>query len=161
MKLYEINAALEELLNQVDPETGELMCDFDALEELNLAREEKLENLACYIKNLSAEAAAIKAEEENLAARRKTLETSAKSAKEYLASQLNGEKFETARVKIGWRKSSAVQLDDSFLAWAMENDKFLRYKDPEPDKKAITDALKAGETVPGAELVTNYSMSIK
>ena len=52
MKLYEINAALEAL---VDPETGELM-DYDAFEALNLARDEKIEGMALWYKDMVAEA---------------------------------------------------------------------------------------------------------
>lgn len=161
MRLYEVNAALEALLEQVDPETGELVCDLDALEELNLARDEKLENIALYIKDLTAEAKAIRDEELALAARRKPLENKAARLKDYLTEQLQGEKFQTPRVAVSWRTSRAVNLQPEFMEWAKEHDRFLRYSDPEPDKKAITDALKAGETVPGAELVTNVSMQIK
>jgi hypothetical protein len=41
------------------------------------------------------------------------------------------------------------------------NERFLRYKDPEADKTAIKNALKAGETVPGAELVSKTNMILK
>lgn len=41
MTLYEINEAM---LALVDPETGELM-DYEAFSALNMAREEKLENI--------------------------------------------------------------------------------------------------------------------
>ena len=41
MKIWEINQALEALLEQVDPETGELTCDMDALEALTIERDEK------------------------------------------------------------------------------------------------------------------------
>ena len=63
MTLYDINAQLEALLEQVDPETGELLCDMDQLEALSLERDRKLEGLALYIKNRDAEAKAIREEE--------------------------------------------------------------------------------------------------
>ena len=59
MKLYEINEAI---LACVDPETGE--ADVEKLDELMLIREVKIENLALWVKELRAEAEAIKAEEE-------------------------------------------------------------------------------------------------
>ena len=62
MTLYEINAELLALLEQVDEETGELTCGLDQLEALSIARDEKLEGLALYCKNLSAEADAIRLE---------------------------------------------------------------------------------------------------
>lgn len=162
MTLYEINAELLALLEQVDEETGELTCDPEQLEALAIAREAKLEGLALYVKNLSAEAAAIKAEAKALTERQKAAECKAARARQYLSDQLHGEKFTTPKVAVSWRKSQAVQLDDDFLPWAKQyGDQFLSYKDPDPDKKAIAAALKAGEAVPGAELVTNLNMQIK
>ena len=160
MRLYEINAALEELLNQVDPETGELTCDLEQLEALTLAREEKLEGLALYCKNADAEAKAIREEEKALAERRKALENKAARAKGFLAEQLAGERFSTPKGAVSYRRSEQVEVSMSFFT-AEENERFLRYKDPEADKVAIKAALKNGETVPGAELVSKTNMSIK
>ena len=163
MKLYEINAQLEALLEQVDPETGELTCDLDALEELAVAREEKLEGLALYCKNLSAEAEAIRSEEKTLAERRKVAENKAARAKAFLADQLAGEKFQTAKVAVNYRTSKAVYLHPEFMEWAKQQDRFLRYKEPEPDKTAIAAALKTGDTnlAAYAELIETKTMSIK
>ena len=160
MRLYEINEALEALLNEVDPETGELTCDMEQLEALTLARDEKLEGMALYIKNADAEAKAIREEEKTLAERRRALENRAERARNFLSLQLMGEKFSTPRVAVSWRRSEAVELGMGFFA-SDENERFLKYRDPEPDKVAIKAALKAGEAVPGAELVTNLNMQIK
>jgi len=161
LKLYEINAALEALLEQVDEETGELTCDMEQLEALSLERDEKLEGLALSTKNDRAEAEAIYAEIDNLSKRARALKNRAERKSEFLERMLNGEKFQTPRVAITYRTSQAVELTPEFLEWAITQDKFLRYKDPEPDKTAIKAALKAGETVPGAEIVTRSNMSIK
>lgn len=162
MRLYDVNAALEELLNQVDPETGELVCDMDALEALSIEREEKLEGLALYCKNLTAEAEAIRNEEKTLAERRKALENKAARAKEFLDLNLSGEKFQTARVAVSYRKSKAVEINETaFWPWAVDHTEYIRRKDPEPDKAAISAALKNGQKIPGAELKETLSMSIK
>ena len=160
MKLYEINAALEELLNQQDPETGELTCDLEQLDALMMERDEKLEGLALYVKNADAEAKAIREEEKALAERRRSLENKAERAKGFLAEQLAGEKFSTPKVAVSYRKSEQVEVSMAFFT-EESNERFLRFKDPEADKTAIKAALKAGETVPGAELVTNLNMQIK
>ena len=162
MKLYEINAALQELLDQVDPETGELTCDLEQLEALTLEREDKLEGLALYAKNAKAEAAAIREEEKALAERRKALETRADRAMAFLDAELGGENFHTPRVAVSHRRTESVEIGAEFLDWARTfGDQYLRFTDPEPDKKAIKTALKAGEIIPGAEIVSKYSMSIK
>lgn len=160
MTLYEIDAQLEEMLEQVDPETGELLCDMEQLEALSLERDQKLENLALYVKNRDAEAKAIREEEKALADRRRSLERKAERAKDFLARMLAGEKFTTPKVDVSWRKSEAVEIGMSFFS-ADANERFLRYKEPDPDKAAIKAALKAGEKITGAELVTNLNMTIK
>ena len=43
----------------------------------------------------------------------------------------------------------------------MLDENYLRYKEPEADKTAIKEALKAGKTVAGATLVENTSVIIK
>lgn len=161
MNLYEVNAQLEAMLEQVDEETGELTCDLEQLDALMMERDEKLEGLALYVKNKAAEAEAIKAEKQALEKRQKAALNRAERARDFLARMLAGEKFSTPRVAVSWRRSEAVELGPEFLDWAINNDKFIRVKDPEPDKTAIKAAIKAGETVPGAELVTNLNMQIK
>ena len=160
MTLYEIDAQLEEMLEQIDPETGELLCDMEQLEALSLERDRKLENLALYVKNRDAEAKAIREEEKALADRRRGLERKAERARDFLARMLAGEKFTTPKVAVSWRKSEAVEIGMSFFS-TDANERFLRYKEPDPDKAAIKAALKAGEEITGAELVTNLNMTIK
>lgn len=161
MTLYEINADIQQvILNAVDPETGELDDSYaDALESLQLARDEKIENIACWIKNLTADANAIRDEELALAKRRKSLLNRAESLQGYLKANLNGEKFSSPRAAINWRKGSKVVVDENRLAEVPQQ--FLRYKDPEVDKTAVKEALKAGQTVPGCTLEDSLSMIIK
>ena len=71
--LYDIDAAIMAL---VDPDTGEISdwAEFDALQ---MERERKIENVACWYKNLIAEAKMLKDEETALKARREAVERSA------------------------------------------------------------------------------------
>lgn len=160
MKLYEINEAI---LDLVDPETGEIL-DYEAFEELKMAREEKVEGMALWVKNLDAEAAAIKTEEKALAERRKSLEKKSVSLKAYLSEILSGNKFSTPRVACTFRKTKAVEIldEESFIQTMQESMRyeFLRFK-TEIDRTEITNAIKAGHEVPGASLVEKLSMSIK
>lgn len=82
--LYEIN---EQILNCVDMETGEII-DADKLQDLQLAFDEKVEGIACWIKNLLSDASAIKAEKDALAEREKACKNKAESLKNYLSSVL-------------------------------------------------------------------------
>lgn len=163
MTLYEIDKSIEALVNAVDPDTGEITVDNDALDALLMERDAKIENIACYIKNLAAEAKAIKEEEMALSARRKTTEKKAERLKDYLTYALQGEKFQTAKCAVSFRKSSAVEVDDCFVEWAQTsgNEELLRYKEPEVNKTAVKERLTGGEAFDFARLVQNMSITIK
>ena len=158
MTIYEIN---EGILNCIDPETGEII-DIDKLNELELERDAKIENVACWIKELKAEAEAIKAEKLALAERQKVAENKAESLKKWLAYALQGEKFKTAKCSVSFRKTESVEVTDEGLSNLMkEHDELLTYKAPEANKKAIKDAIKDGLSVQGVRLECNTSVIIK
>lgn len=167
MTLYEINKQLEELLDgAIDPETGEVSIDEDALAELHMAKEEKLEGYALYIKNGRAMIEALKAEEAALKKRRQPMENHFNRIESILSKELAGEKFETAKVVCAFRHNQVVSIDPAneahFKYWASEKHKdFLRQKEPEIDKNAVKRALKSGEDIPFAKLTESVSMTIK
>lgn len=162
MTLYEINNAIVEVLEKsIDPETGEFISDayLEDYEQLQMERSEKIENIGLFIKNLEADAKAIKEESKNLAARAKAAENKAEHLRNYLEFCLGGEKFQSPRLAVSFRHSKKVEVDPDKI-YDIPDD-FLRYKEPEPDKKLIGEALKAGEIIPGCTLVENVSMIIK
>lgn len=159
MKLYEINQQLENLLNNIDEETGEVLIDPEALDALLMERDEKIEHIALAIKNMVAEAAMIKAEETTLAERRRRLEKRTEGARDYLQRCLGGEKFQTAKVAISYRSAKSVEINEVKF-WEHPADAYVRITQA-PDKSAIRKALEEGKTVPGAEIVMKQSMNIK
>ena len=162
MTLYEIDNAIREVLESAaDPETGELV-DEELLEQydkLIMDRDQKVENVGLFIKNLEADAKAIREEEKALADRRRAAENKAEHLRNYLQFCLGGQKFSTPRLTVSFRKSKKLEFDEAHLYDIPED--YLRYKEPELDKKRITEALKAGEDIPGCSLVENVSMIIK
>lgn len=162
MNIFKINSALSAFELQVDEETGELL-NADELDALKIARDEKIEGLALWVKELNAEADAIKNERDALDERMKQKQRKAAGLKKYLQSALSGAKFETARCKICYRKSQQVILTGEFDDWAKDNAPDLLsvstvYK---PDKSAIKEAIKGGRQIEGATLIDNVSMQIK
>lgn len=162
MNIFEINYALSAFELKVDEETGELL-NADELDALKITRGEKIEGLALLVKELNAEADAIKKERDALDERMKQKQRKAEGLKKYLQSALAGEKFETALCKIGYRKSQQVILTGKFDEWAKDNAPDLLnvstvYK---PDKSAIKEAIKGGRQIEGATLIDNVSMQIK
>lgn len=155
MNIYEIEQAIMDL---VDPETGEI-ADFEALDALSMARDEKIENVALWTKNLNAEANAIREEEKALAERRRAAETKADSLQRYLDRTLAGERFTTTKVAISYRKSKAVEIADEEAF--KKAGAYLVPQDPKIDKKAISEALKNGTVIAGAELVERNNIQIK
>lgn len=157
MTLFDINKAILEFDYEIDEETGEIM-NAEALDALQLAREDKIEGVGLWIKNLQAEAEAVKKEKDAMAERQRRLEKKAESLKDYLAYALQGEKFSTPRIAMSWRKSESVLIPDE----ALLDDRFVNITMiKKPDKKLIKDTLKAGREVPGAELVTKQNLQIK
>ena len=152
--LYEIDVAI---LDCCDIETGEII-DADALDALMMEREQKIENIALYIKNLTADAAAYKAEKEAFAAREAQAANKAANLKKYLTTALNGQKFSTARCAVSFRRSEKVEIDEesSIPAEYMTETVMLK-----PDKTAIKAAIKAGQEISGCHLVENQNITIK
>lgn len=157
MKLFEIE---EELEKCVDSETGEF--DEDKYNALTQLKENKIEGLICYYKNTVADAEALKTQEKIFKERREREERKAESLKAYIARALNGEKFKSDKVEVGYRKSKVVQTAEDFVKWAVEHDRgdLLTYKEPTANKTAIKEAINNGENVP-AEIVENVNIQIK
>ena len=161
MNLYEIDKSILEL---ADPKTGEIT-DWAKLEELQMEREKKLENVALWYKNLKAQAAAIWEEEAALAKRRNAIEVMIESLKRYLEGALQGRKFETARCFVSFRRSQRVEITDERAAvnWARENERhdLIASTLPTIKKGDLGPLLKAGEVIPGAKLTEKVNVLVK
>lgn len=163
MKLFDIDEKLAACVKLdesrvVDTESGEII-DLEAIAALEMERDKKIENLGCWYKNLLADAEALKAQKNAFAEREKAAKAKAESLRGFLGRYLNGKKFESAKVAMSFRKSEAVEFDAKCIGDVPEE--FLKFKDPELDKVAVKKAIKAGETVPGCELVARQNLQIK
>ena len=160
--LYEIDQAI---LDCVDLETGEIL-DPEKLDALQMEREQKLEGVALWIKDLKAEAEAVKAEADKLTARKKAVENKIDGLKQWLLYALNGEKLKTARCNVYQTHSQKVVIDDEkalvdMLMTSPFGEKFLRVKEPEIDKNALKDSMKQGYEYEFAHLEQTESVVIK
>lgn len=152
MNLYAIN---QEIMSCWDEETGEIL-DVQKFDAMQLALEDKLEGIGLYIKNLEAEAAALKAEEQAFAARRKRAENKAASLKNYLSGYLQGCPFETLRVKVSFRKSESLEVSES----AVIPEEYLKYS-VDVNKAELKKAVKSGLVLDGVQLVQRNNIQIK
>ena len=169
MTLYDIDAQIAALDGAaeddmlIDAETGELLSVAQALDALRMEREAKIENVACWVKNLSAEADAIREEENRLAKRRKAAETKAANLKAWLLAAMTREdgttdKLKTGRVAISVKRNPpSTVVDDALLPSTYKVAK-ITYQ---PNKELIKRELLAGGEVPGAHLEYGRSVVIK
>lgn len=166
MNLYEIDTAINTLLEDgydnecINPETGEFIEErvIERLEELSIARSEKIESVACFIKNLAAQSAAIKREEVHLAERRNVIDNRIEGLKKYLSSSLNGEKYNGIRAAISWRKSAQLIIDD---ADKIPSEYVTEQLSVSVDKNAIKAAIRNGEKIDGAHIENRLNIQIR
>lgn len=160
--IYELNDQIKACIqldeeHVVDTEDGEIF-DLQQFEALQMERGQKIEGMCCYIKNKLAEAQAIDAEIDTLSYRSGAIKKEVDRCKGYLAGALYGEKFETPRCKITWRKSEICNV----LSMEAIPDEYKRTKvTVDADKTAIKKAIKAGAEVPGAEVIQKLNMTLK
>ena len=167
-KLYEINKSIEDLLNATtDPDSGELL-DFESLDALLLERDQKIESVILYRKDISAERAALKAEIATLTAREKRLAKTEEGLDGYITNALSGQKFSTAKCEASFRPSEAADINqedvDKFIEWAKKtsNMELINHKETDtPNKVAIKKMLKEGEEIPYCRLVKKQNITIK
>ncbi len=163
MNLFEINQQIENFEFQVDEETGEIT-NINDLDQLKLGKDEKIENIALFIKNLKADEKALDDEYKQMYARKKAVVKKRQSLEQYLAANVT-EKYESPKCKVSFRKSKQVSIDDeaSFKNWAVKNAPNMVNIETvvKPKKKDIMDAIKDGQEVVGCHLVENRNIQIK
>lgn len=157
MTLFEIDKALADFEFEIDEETGEVL-NIQDLDELNLAREQKIENIGLLIRNLEAEADAVENQEKIFADRKRRIRKKIESLKSYATYALDGKPFKTDRVAISFRRSESVLIKDEYLI-PDEYCEFTMVR--KPNKKNIKDALKHGKEMDGVELLEKQNISIK
>lgn len=161
--LYDLSDAVRAVLDgsfAVDAETGEIF-DSENFDELQCALDDKLEACAAYLRELMADVDSLKTEEARMAARRRSIEARAARFKRYMLECMehsNVDKVKTARFSMWVGRSQSVDIID--VGELPERFTTTR-TDVVVDKKAIRDALKAGEEVPGARLVTSTNLQVR
>lgn len=195
MKLYESAGMFSELFDKFDticnfePETNELgeyidaagnvipdinayrqeiqEAWFDTLDGIEEDFEEKAENIAAFIKSLSAEAEDLKAEESALSKRRKAKENQITYLKAYLIDNMTaiGRKLiDKPKARISLRnnpESVEIANEKEFIKWAESNSPGLLNYKPNISKTAVKEALKNGDNIPGAVIDRKVSVIIK
>ena len=170
MKLYEVNAAIQELLLMLepDPETGEVAATDDIIEQLGhpeMERSAILEYLAKVVLDTRAGVDALKNEERRLKERRQALERKDERLMQILDRECAGQKTDCGVATICYRKTTRVEVSDdqTAITWLKENGYDSCYKQPAPEvsKSEVKKLLQAGTDVPGIALIQDLSCSLR
>jgi len=165
MRTYEIEEKIIAVLSRMEggavTEDGEVLTDESLLTELadlNMARDKKLLDVACWIKDLVKDEKALKDEISTLRDRATAKANKVKSLKNWLNFHVGTEeKLEDSRAVISHRKSESVlvNVDPDKLPEVFQRIKI------DADKTAIKSQLKAGGEVDGCTLEKKINISIK
>lgn len=175
MKLYELTNDFTQLFDQFDEISSMDNAEefkqawFDTLSGIEEKFEVKAENIGAYIKELTAAAKYLKAEEEVLSKRRKAKEKQAEWLKKYLLESMQAigrTKIDRPMAVLSIRTNpESVRFDDenAFITLCQRNgsDDYLRYKAPEINRSAVKEALQAGQKIEGASLIRTQTVTIK
>ena len=160
MKLYEIDQGLRALWDKIIEQDGELTEeDAQALDELEVAKDEKVKGYGLIIRETVSEIARVKAETERLNKIGKAMQNKV----DWLTSRLSGfmhehqiNEFKSLEVNITFRNSKSLYIaDGTKLA-----KKWLKVE-TKPDRQAIKDFINAGGKVKGCSIVENSNIQIK
>lgn len=164
LTLYQLTDNYREALDALTDPEAELPIEAvnDTLEALEGELEVKAVNVAKFMRNMETTAKAIKEAEAEMAKRRKTLESRVNWLKGYLKGSMEAcdiSKIECPYFKLSIQKNPpAVNILDEAAIPAEFKEKVISWK---IHKTAIKDALKAGDSVPGAELVSGTRLAIR
>lgn len=159
--LYELTTEYQELLMiAADPEIDPDVLA-DTMEGIEGEIEIKADGYAKIIRQIEADVAGIKAEEDRLTSRRRSMEANIKRMKESLqaAMQKTGKtKFKTELFSFGIQKNPASVM---IAEGAHIPEEYLIQQEPKIDKPALKKALKDGAEFPGITLEQSESLRIR
>ena len=155
--------------------TSEFQMLWDLMEEGNLSDEAlegafectkeelaiKLEGYCKFVKNLESDAKGLKAEEDRLSKRRKTMENTIKRAKDAMLTAIKAageKKMHCGSFNVSYQANKpSVFLEEGYI----ENipDKYLTQHEPTVNKDLIYEALKDGQACPELEGIAHLEAS--
>lgn len=159
--LYEIADRYREILSMDATTDDERAALVNALDEAGGDFRQKAENVCAYIRNCEAYADTIRAEEVRLANKRQALQKKAEKLTSYLEAMM----FMTGQsdIRAGIFDLKIVKNPPSItvLNEAEVPQEYYIQQAPLLSKQAIKEAIKAGISVPGIEVVQNERLRIK
>lgn len=160
VSLFQIEQEYQQIADTLIENGGEASEEIE--QQLAITQEQLQHKAVCYamvVKDIEAENEVLTNEIKRLQSLVKSRTNTVDKLKSNLsrAMQLFGvEEIKTPLVKINFRKSESVEVDEVL------DTRFIKTTvTTVPDKVAIKEAIKSGETVTGARIVTNQNIQIK
>lgn len=142
-------------LNRVEQQDGELDPDSEAmLQELVQATPEAVEQAAGAVVALMSEADELRMQEERIATRRRALMAQAERIKAAVGRALDLAETKSVRTPLYTVSRLPGRPSVEVVDVTRIPDQFMVAKPPEVDKRAVGEAIKRGEEVPGARITT-------
>lgn len=158
-----------DIIEDVEAYKGKMLTAwFDTLEGIEGEFDEKVESIAIYYKQLTAEARMLKAEKATIAKRQSQKERQIKSLETYLFNSMKAigrNKVDMPKAVVTIRNNApSLVVDDEikFVNWAQKNnDNLLKYEMPSIKKNDVKALCKKGEKIPFVHMESKQSLSIK
>ena len=159
MNLYELTENFLAVQTSIEEGNTDLI---DTLEAIEGAIEVKANGIVAVVRNITSQIEAIKAEEKRLADMRKARENHLKRLKEYVLDNMQQTGKQQIKTELG---AMRIQANPLALKILKAEDIPAEYMTVVPehyeiDSERVKEALKAGKTVPGAELVQGVHLRI-
>lgn len=155
MNIFEIEESIAKLYDSLIDEDGNVNDEVvKAIESLTGEREKKIENTALFVKQMDYDIKALREEKKRIDSRIRQKQRTADYLKGLLMGTLEGERFESPRVKVTFRKSKKVEISDDFVPFCKANgfeDYYEEVVDFKTDKNKLKKAITSGE-IPAALL---------
>lgn len=154
--------ALEDLMNETDPETGEFLNSEDDIkeyvEQLQQDKNTKLNNIQDLKLSNTGAISTLDEKIKKLQARKKSIQSLNDRLSDIQVMLLNGEKQKTDEYTFSFRKAKSINITDETKVF--ERGLYTKITKT-ADKTAIKKDIIAGKKVLGAELVEKTSLSVR
>ena len=162
--IYELTADMMKILSMMDDPDLDQQTLKDTMEGIEGAYEDKFDGYAAVIRQLTSYINELEEAKKRIDARKESFENNVKKMKKIMLESMNATgktKFKTAKNSFWTQKNKASVVIDAKSVWDIPED-FRRYKDPEPDKTKIGEAIAAGQDFTGiAHMEQTESVRIK
>lgn len=144
--IYELTADMMKILSMMDDPDLDQQTLKDTMEGIEGAYEDKFDGYAAVIRQMTDYIKALDEEKKRIDARKESFENNVRKMKRIMLESMNATgktKFKTAKNSFWTQKNKASVVIDAATVWDIPED-YRRYRDPEPDKPKIGEAIAAG-----------------